>query len=545
MLTLRLLASALVLSLPAAAQLTFVNVGPQKGLNTHTYINTNNHSLGVNWVDVDNDGWVDLFAVNGFGAPAHLYLNQGGTFVDGDHLLPPLPDRNMTQSIFGDYDNDGDDDIYICVDNESWLGIGGPNVPDGPPNILLKNYFVENGNRVLPGVPLFRDVAISAGVQVLADPPLSGPTGYPGYRSFTAGWIDFDGDGFLDLYVGNLARLEHDDPGNPNFFYRNQGDGTFNDVTANTGMESLGTDLWRPSLAMVTAHLDSDNLPDMYVVNNGKIATTVHHDYLWKNTGLGFVETTVLSPGMGDDSLNGMGVDVADLDRNGTWDLYITDNDAGFGTDDGNVLYLGNGDGTFQDNSADPAGVHADNSWGCNFFDADHDGWEDLYVAHMNDQDFMYRNNADGTFEDVSVASGMLPFPFSSGARGSAQCDYDKDGDQDIAVLVDWQGIVLLENQTPDQGNWLKVRLTGTTSNRNAIGTIVKIRYVDLEAGGSQTQMRQVKGAMSGHGQDDWVVHFGVGSATKIREVRVIWPTGERTLLLQQDANQLLEIVEP
>ena len=527
----------------AAAQFTFVDVSAAAGLDAHVYHNTTNHGLGVNWIDVDSDGWPDLFAVDGFGGPAHLYLNdQGtGTFSNGDALLPVLPDVSMIQSIFADYDNDGDDDIYICVDNEVWFGIGAVNLPDGPPNMLLKNLFVENGHQVIPGQPLFTEVA--AGVQVLAPFPFNPPNGYPGYRSFTAGWIDYDGHGWLDLHVGNLAQTQFTSSANANFLFRNMGDGTFADVTVATGLGDPGTgELMRATLAMVSAQLNGDVHLDMYVVNVGAINGASHHDFLWLNSGNGgFQDVMPFSPGVGDDSQAGMGIDIADYDRNGTWDIYITDTIEGFVTEDGNVLYLGNGNGTFQDNIAEASGVKSVNSWGCNFFDADHDGWEDLFVATMNVEDEMYESNHDGTFTDVSAASGFTVF--TNGARGSALCDYDKDGDLDIAVLVPALGIVLYENQTAGSPGWLQLDLHGVISNRNAIGTVAALEYAEPGVG-VQHQLRQVKGAMSGHAQDAWQLHFGLGAATGARRVDLAWPSGIEQVLLFPDGQQVHTVVE-
>ena len=142
------------------AQISFTDVADDVGLGGETYTTANNHGLGVAWIDFNADGWPDLIATNGFGEDVHLYQNNGGTFTLVDELLPALPTYETMAAIFADYDNDGDQDVYLITDNEVMLGADPMNPTHGPPNMLLKNLWVENGNA--PSRPLFVDVTATA-----------------------------------------------------------------------------------------------------------------------------------------------------------------------------------------------------------------------------------------------------------------------------------------------------------------------------------------------------------------------------------------------
>ncbi len=189
----------------------------------------------------------------------------------------------------------------------------------------------------------------------------------------------------------------------------------------------------------------------------------------------------------------------------------------------------------WNDNSAPAAGVIGDNTWGVNFFDADRDGWEDLYVATMQtDTELLFRNNRDGTFTNVATEAGLQTFK----SRGSAVADYDRDGDLDLAVVNQQGGLQLFRNDTSNAGHWLALELVATASNRDAIGTLVEV-----EAGSLQ-MMRQVKGGSSGHSQDSLVVHFGLGESEEVQEVLVRWPSGLEARLENLAADRFVTVVE-
>lgn len=522
-------------SATAVAQVQFTDIAATAGIKTDTYSSRTTHGLGVNWIDYDGDGWADLFAVNGWNSNgAHLFRNEGnGTFSDQDALLPALPNVEMMGSVYADYDNDGDSDIYIFTDNQ-----GGPVGPRaGPPNILLKNQWVENGNQVISGQPLFVDVAAAAGVDDLLDVPLADGVAY---RSATGGWLDYDRDGNVDLYVCHWDRRNHGQTTNNDRLYRNLGDGTFEDATDSSGIiPSTDGTYARPCLAFIGAHLDSDLWPDIYV-GNVDAPLPFGRDYIFQNNGAGgFVDRTLDSPGVGDDADAAMGVTVADIDKNGGWDVYISDLQAD-PPPLGNPLYMHTGtDILYNDNSADVAGVQGANSWGVNFLDVDHDGFEDLFVVTMGSQSsILYMNDRDGTFS--TFPGGVGP----NTARGSAYADFDRDGDLDMAVAEINGNLQLHRNDTVSTNHWLQIELvsndtqSGAWSNRDAIGTLVK-----LTANG-EPHMRQVIGGDSGHGQNNLALHFGLGAATVVDQIEVFWPSGATMVLTNQPVDTFMAISE-
>ena len=512
----------------AQAQLSFNEVGVAAGVGSDTYDSSSRHGLGINWIDYDNDGDPDLFMPNGGGELPHLYRNNGdGSFTNQDALLPGLPVVEMTGANYADYDNDGDLDIYITVGGSDLFSA------DGAPNLLLKNLWVENGNQT--STPLFDEVAVSAGVD---NPGSWGSNG--GYKSYTATWLDYDLDSCIDLFVGTMVWDLGGSAENKNFLYKNDCDGTFTDVTTSAGIDTGDDDLYRPTLVVFGGLMDDDMYPDLYVVNVHD-ASPYHHDLYYHNNGDGtFTEMIGTMPDLGDDSGAGMGIDFADIDLDGDWDFYMSDllNPGGIEPiAEGNVLYTGNPDGTWNENSAPAAGVASGDSWAVNFFDLNHDGYEELLVGviapnPLHDQ--LYENNGDGTFTDVSVSAGMV----SAEARGSAAADYDGDGDIDFAIVNLNANLLLYENVTSGLQNYLQVDLNATVSNRAAIGALVEATV------GGTTYMRQVKGGVSAHSMDDLLVHFGVGSATTIDELKVSWPSGIVTTLTNVGVNQKISVDE-
>ena len=536
-----------------AVPLAFTDVSVSAGVTGDIYHSIATHSLGVNWIDVNRDGWPDLFAVRGdSGLAPRLFLNRGdGSFEPRHDLLPELPGMEMSGSVFADYDNDGDDDIYVYTDHPEW-SLQAYNAPDGPPNLLLKNLFSEHGDRLPRAGPLFEEVAAAAGVDDLAPAPFGE---MPAYRTKAATWLDYDRDGCVDLYVGHIVINNEADPANRDRLFRNECDGTFIDATESALPLSADN---RAALVVYGAHLDDDLWPDLYVVNvagNGA-NRTLHTDQVYRNRGGRFVQVFDDWPWIGDDAQAGMGIAAADVDLNGTWDLYITDLLDATTLErppGGNVLYLSDASGAWTDNKAAGAGVAGTDSWGINFLDADHDGWEDLYVAtmvHLNDE-LLYANNRNGTFTNVAEQAG-----YDTGAsRGSAAADYDGDGDLDIAVVNQHEphcvegaedaggptpscSLQLLRNDTATVGNWLKLRLTGTASNRSAIGALVRVEAGPLRL------MRQVTGGSSGHSQNSLVVHFGLGRVDVVDRVDILWPSGTRTSWSGQEPDRLLDVIE-
>lgn len=538
--------ASFLLSTALSAQVQMTDVSAAAGLDGETYVSATDHSLGVNWIDFDLDGWPDLFLVGGNPSrPPRLYHNQGdGTFAPAESLLPTLPAVEMSGSVFADYDNDGDLDLYIYTDHVTWESAPETNPKDGPANLLLRNRLREGAG----DGPLFEEVAAEAGVQDLADPPLG--EDYPGYRAKTASFLDYDRDGCVDLFVGHWVMNSGGDPANRDRLFRNRCDGTFEDVTVSSGLRADDDPLLdRAALASIGAHLDGDLWPDLYVVNagGGTEARPYIDDLFYRNNGDGtFTEVGESLPGICDDSQAGMGIDVADLDLDGDWDAYISDlrsttNDA---RPKGNVLYLGDGSGGFADNTAPEAGVQGHNSWGVSFFDLDHDTDEDLFVSTMNgavgeNAELLYRNEGDGTFTNLGVAIGMS----TGNSRGSAVADYDGDGDLDLAVVNQQGSLQLFRNDTASSGGWLQLWLHGAPGNRDAIGTVVEAT-LERPDDDPLVLRRQVKGGSSAHSQDSLIVHFGLGPATTVDQVRILWPSGRIDTLEDVAANQRLRFGE-
>ncbi len=515
----------------AYAQITFNDVALTAGVGSEFYDSSSRHGLGVIWVDYDNDGFPDIFASNGSGLAAHLYHNEGnGTFTNADALLPVISSGEMTSAMFADYDNDGDQDVYIAA------GAGDLFQPDGGTNLLLQNQWVENGNAL--STPLFIDVAAAAGVDNLPAVPFGAN---PGYKSYTGAWVDYDRDSCIDLFVGNMVFDGGGNPANANQLYKNNCNGTFTDVSATTGIDTGDTNTYRPTLAFFGGILTPGDLdPDLYVVNV-QSASPFHHDLIYDNNGDGtFTEFSGTMPTFGDDSGAGMGIAVGDVDLDGDWDIYISDLPAPpvEPVMEGNTLYLSNGDGTWAENSAPAAGVASFNSWGVNFADFDLDGDEDLYVGVIAPNplaNMLYENDGTGSFTDVSAISSMET---DHEARGTAVADFDRDGDLDIAQVNLNGRLNLYENTTSTSDNWFMVDLDATVSNRSAIGTMVEVTI------GGLTRMRQVNGGASAHSQDALDVHFGVGGATNIDEVKISWPSGIVQTLTNVGVNQMITVTE-
>ena len=520
--------------------LRFTDVSVESGVSGDVYHSRSAHSLGVNWIDVDRDGRPDLFAVGGDPEfPPKLFRNLGGgRFEAAHHLIPELPAYEMSGSIFADYDNDGDSDIYLYTDRQEWR-LHGSNAPDGPPNLLLKNLLMESGGRIPAGRPLFAEAAASAGVDDRAAQPFGE---LPAYRTKAAAWMDYDRDGCVDLYVAHTVMNRAGIEALRDRLYRNRCDGTFEPA-------AVAVSALRSGFTVLAAHLDGDLWPDLYVANvSFDLAWPHYWDHLYRNRNGVLVELPREAvPGVGDDAQAAMGMDVADVNLDGRWDLYISDLFDGTPHERppwGNALYLGGEEALFGDNAAPEAGVAGDDSWGVNFFDADHDGWEDLYVATMMGaaSELFYANDGDGTFTNVADGAGYV----TGDSRGSAVADYDGDGDLDLAVVNQHVcgdtrpacSLQLLRNDTPAAGNWLQIRLTGTRSNRDAIGAVVRVRA------GGLAMMRQVKGGSGGHSQSDLTVHFGLGPARAADVVEVDWPSGLRTRWRRQEANRLIDVIE-
>lgn len=513
----------------------YLDVGRAAGLNTVNVWGGIHHKeylleakgSGIAFFDYDNDGWIDIYLTNGTRlgvtwpagkAPTtHLYKNnRDGTFTDVTRHAGLGRTGWQTGVCVGDYDNDGWDDIFLTFYGH---------------NVLFHN----NGDGT------FTDVTQRAG---LYQDEIRWGTGCT--------WLDYDRDGFLDLFVANyiaaeLSRIPKAGessfcrwkgipvacgplglPAGINILYHNNGDGTFTDVSEKSGILKPGS---RYSISATSYDFDNDGWPDIYVAVDSEASLLFHnkHD--------GTFEDIALSAGVAyseDGEVQaGMGLGVADYDGDGWLDIY-----KGNFSDDNPDLYHNNGDGTFSDVAFD-AGLGGNTEyvrWGCGFADFDNDGWPDIIQVNGHvypeiesyhlDQTFkeprlVYRNLGNGRFLDVSAEMGPgIRERFSS--RGCAFGDYDNDGDVDAVVnnMNDYPS--LLRNDGGNKNNWIKLKLIGTKCNRTAIGTRVWVGV------GKHVQMDEVHSGTSVMSQSDLRLHFGLGQAPRVDFIQVRWPTTQQ-----------------
>ena len=483
----------------------FDDVTEVSGIHLTTGFIIDYFTTGQAWGDVNGDDWLDLYITSSVG-PNALFLSDGdGTFTASTDDRLTLSDHQSGGAIFADYDNDGDQDLYV-------LALG--------PNILFRN---EGNGR-------FVDVTDEAGV---------GDEG----KGETASWGDFDGDGDLDLYVANWLCPECGPVDEPTYaqdrFYLNRGDGTFEDVSVYLGIRELR------GAGFVASFVDYDNDgdADIYLVNDKGYAgeplegLPMNRNLLWRNDGpgcAGWCFSEVAVEAGADARVEGMGLAVGDPDLDGDLDLFFSNGLP--------PVFLRNlGNGRFED-ASDTSGLHADQaSWGTVFIDYDNDGDEDVYLAIGTgfggpDHNRLFENTGGGQFQDVSNGSGADD---SGYGLGIAAADFDRDGWVDL-IVGNWnEGYVLLRNtrKAADANHYLRVRLIGTGPvNRDAVGSRVA---VETPNGG--TQIREIKAGSSLGAGNELVAHFGLGTA-QVARVEVRWPNGKISTIGEAAADQELRL---
>ena len=333
--------------------------------------------------------------------------------------------------------------------------------------------------------------------------------------------------------------------GDTNCLYHNNGDGTFTDVSAKSGILKPGP---RYSITPVSYDFDNDGWPDIYVAVDSEPSMLLHNNHDGTFTDIAVLAGCAYSENGHEQS--GMGVGVGDYDCDGWFDIFKTN----FADDTCN-LYHNNGDGTFTDVTFS-SGIGINNryvAWGCEFVDYDNDGWPDIIQVnghvypeidqHNIGQTFknprlVYRNMGDGKFKDVSAAMGPgIGEKFSS--RGAAFGDYDNDGDIDVLILNLSDPPSLLRNDGGNSRNWIKIKLIGTQCNRTAIGARVRVTTA------KHTQMNEVHSGSSVMSQSDFRLHFGLGDSQLADVIEVKWPTTQKLeRFTQVKANQILTIRE-
>lgn len=534
---------------------SFVDVAKASGLHSKTIYggeHRNKYLLettgcGVAFYDFDHDDWVDLFLVNGTrldGFPkgqepvSRLFKNnRDGTFTDITLKSGMVRSGWGQGCCVGDYDNDGLDDLFV-----SYYG----------QNILYKNH----------GDGTFTDVTAKAGLLQKGTRWNSG-----------CAFVDYDRDGHLDLFVANYIDFDIKTAplpeaagcaykgiqvacgppglnGGKNLLYRNNGDGTFTDVSEKSGMlNTIGT----YALSVTVADLDNDGWPDIYVANDSTAAT------FYRNQKDGTFKDEAIESGIAyspdGKPQAGMGVSVGDYNRDGLLDIVKT-NFAG----DTDSLYQNLGDGNFEDHTyLSGLGVNTRFlGWGVGFFDPDNDGWPDLFMSnghvypevdgtHIDsayaEHKYLYRNLRDGQFEEVTSRAGT-GITDAVPARGCAFGDYDNDGDMDVVVNCVNALPQLLRCDRTNGNGFLKIRLVGTKSNRSGIGArLVVTAQVDPAAKGPLRMIDEVRSGGSYYSQNDPRVHFGLGAAAKA-DVEIHWPSGAKDVLKDLAAGKLYVVQE-
>ena len=465
---------------------------------------------GSAWGDYDNDGDLDIVAVGTY-QPHALYRNNGnGTFTNVAVSAGIADPRGGWGSLFADYDNDGNPDLYIT--RGGWSGAA--------ENTLYHN----NGDGT------FTDVTHTAGV---ADPQ----------SSFCAAWADYDNDGYLDLYIADGVIGD----GAANVLYRNNGDGTFTNTAETAGVADTGN-----SLGTAWGDYDKDGYIDLHVINFGQ------SNVLYRNNGDGTFTDVTPTTGMNlqvTDAFVTFFLDVdndADLDifisNSGSFQAFIAGQITGSAThnSDRQVLYRNNGDGTFTDVTRESGLYHAFGAMGANFGDIDSDGYLDIYLATGAPQmgrlerDALFRNNGDGTFTDATAALGLGNVGKGHGVTFG---DVDTDGDVDIYVPVggafigdQWHNLFYRNNGSGN--NWLTLKLVGVKSNRDGIGAKVTLHV------GEDLIYREVSGGCGFGSTNSLWLEMGLGTHTAIDRLEIVWPSGQVDTRQNIAANQMLVITE-
>ncbi len=522
---------------PTVSGITWVH---SSGKSAERYLPETDGS-GCAFLDYDNDGWMDIYLVNtgrsDFFTPPHplhnalYHNNRDGTFTDVTEKAGVTGGGYGMGAAVGDYNRDGFPDIYLTQYGRS---------------ILYRN----NGDGT------FTDVTEKAGVAA------------PGWAS-SAVWVDYDNDGNLDLFVcrfGDFDKAKHQHcaaprlPGlegsteycnprvykpMPSWLFHNNGDGTFTDVSQNTGIADNAGRAW----GVVAADINNDGWMDLFVAND-QLA-----NFLYVNRGgkrfeeIGF--TSGVAYGEGGTIRSGMGVDAGDLHQAGWMDLFVTNMNHEL-----DAIYRNKHDETFED-MAVPSGIanatKMKSGWGVKFFDYDNDGNLDLMIANGHPDDLIdviyprvtYReppllfHNTGTGLKDVSQESGPV-FATPMASRGLALGDFNNDGAVDVLISNNDEAPVLLRNEVGAQNNWLGLRLVGTKSNIDAVGA-----RVTYQAGDLKRSTTKVGGGSYLSSHDPRVV-LGIGKRTKLDWIEVKWPAPSHAIerFTEVPLNRYITIVE-
>src|ERR1700722_18213110 len=540
---------ALLAAATATAPITFDEIGDRAGVQftSNNGVTPQKHQPeamlgGIAIFDFDGDGYADLYFVNGADMPSlekkgpqyknRLFRNNHDlTFTDVTEKAGVAGAGCGMGVAVGDFDNDGRPDLFVTSVNQNQL-------------------FHNNGDGT------FTDVTAKAGV--------SGGL-FAGRKMWSVGaaWVDYNNDGLLDLFVANYCQW---DPNAetpcalngtnvfcnprmykplPNTLYRNNGDGTFTDVSLETGIAA------HPGRGMgvAVADFDGDGFPDIFVANDDL------PNQLFHNRGGKSFEEVADESGVslteGGNVISGMGVDFRDIFNRGLPDIWITAIEK-----QTFPLFKNLGHGQFAEGTA-MAGLGLTTAemsgWSNAIVDLDNDGWKDLYVARSNvldnvaqftqrsyaEPNTVFRNLGTGKFQDVTTTTGPA-FQMPSANRGAAFGDLDNDGRMDLVVNVLNGKAKVFHNTTRNDNHWILLKLTGVKSNRMGIGAQIRLT---LENG--SVEYNHATTSTGYASSSDPRVHFGLGASRVAREIQIVWPSGRKQVLHDVTADRVIEITEP
>lgn len=438
---------------------------------------------GVSFFDYDNDGWDDLTVATADDDPVRFYKNINGNFVEQTLNIANNNWRNK-QVNWVDIDNDGDNDLFVTSDTSI--------------NRLYENL----GNMIL------QDITSTSGLlnEVLV--------------TYGASWGDYNNDGFLDVFLSNRDTII------PNILYKNNGNNTFSLVNSESGLITTGT------LSFCSAFIDynKDGFQDIYVAND----KVEYPNIMYKNNGDGTFTEVGFETGT-DITIDAMSVTIGDYNSDSWLDIYVTNDVVG------NVLLKNNGNGTFSDETLSSNTAMNSVAWGSVFLDAENDGDLDIYVSAEHDgtvsgylSSALFTNNND----EYILENEAIPDDYAI-SYSNAIGDIDNDGYPEILVNnINHDNIFLWKNNSNNTNNWLKVKLEGTISNRNGVGSMIEI---------SVNGEKQYRYTLIGEGylsQNSASEIFGIGDATVIDYVKVNWLSGTEDIFYSVSPNQNLKIVE-
>ena len=455
--------------------------------------------------DFNNDGWQDLFVIKGDGRDRLFQNNQDGTFTDVGESAGMIEHRGKG-AVTGDFNADGWLDIYVTSAGHYPDGIGPGD------HVLYRN----NGNGT------FTNIAVAAGVNQTANIE----------DGFGAAFGDDDLDGDLDLFVAGFATNN-----TGSRLFRNNGDETFTDATAESQI-FFGI----PSMSAFTPRfvdMDLDFYPEMPLISDFGSSRA------FRNETDGTYSDMTATSGLGQEE-NGMGGNIGDFNNDGLIDLYASSiyrPDFGW---TGNKLYINQGDLTFDEISADAGTDNGGYGWGVVCVDFDHDGWTDILEtnggsgAFADEQCYLFMNEGGGaSFDERAIESGIT---HNDQGRGLITLDYDNDGDQDVVIFADNDFITMYRNDGPD-GAWLRIFLDTTDTPGIAPGGEGARLYATATIDGQMTELfRLMSWGSNFESSSEPGVHFGLGDATIVHELRIEWPDGSITTLDDVAVNQTMTI---